>query len=155
MHMVESHRSPWSQGSRVGAKDRDKALSMAKKRKEEYLGARVPRWLKDKVMERAREVGVPVSILILYVLEEAFRDEDLGLCAQSGADVDTKVDAARAETAVNRFPAVIGWEEIRLNRTMACSGCGKRLNAGAYVTLGFATPGEEHVILCGLCKESL
>src|SRR3569833_3273128 len=155
MHMVESHRRPWSQGSRVGTTARDMALSLAMKRKEEYLGARVPRWLKDKVMERAREVGVPVSILIRNVLEEAFRDEELGQSAQSGADVDTKVDAARAETAVNRFPAVIGWEEIRLNRTMACSSCSKRLNADAYETQKKTTPKEKHDKLCGLCKESL
>src|SRR3569623_1984684 len=117
MHMVESQRRPWSQGPRVGATARDKALSLAMKRKEEYLGARVPRWLKDKVMERAREVGVPVSILLRNVLEEAFRDEELVQSAQSGADDDTKVDAARAETAVNRFPADIDCEEIRQNRT--------------------------------------
>lgn len=152
--MVESNRRSWNHGPREGSSARDKAMAMAMKRKEDYLGARVPRWLKDKVIERAKEIGVPVSILIRNVLEDTFREGGAAQVAQLGPSVDTKAGTRQQEPAL-RFPSVVGWKEIQLNRAMACGGCGQQLQAGAYVTLGFASPGEEYVILCGLCKESL
>ena len=133
---------------------RDKAVAIAMKRKEEYLGARVPRELKDRVIERAHELGIPVSILIRRVLEEAFEGE---------CGVNTGVFANRADTnqetgvkgRPNRFPAVLGWEKINLNRPVKCSGCGGGLEPGVSVTLGVGAPGEQHVILCDLCKRSI
>lgn len=147
--MTESSRRPWINGPRLGVAARDKAMTMAK---EDYLGARVPRWLKDEVIRRAKVVGVPVSILIRNVLEEAFREGRTWSVTQASVSVDSEVDAARS---ANHFPTVIGWEKIELNRPVTCKGCGERLDSGAYVTLGIADPGEEHVILCGLCKGSL
>ena len=55
---------------------RDKARATAMKRKEEYLGARVPRELRSKVIARAAELGIPVSILIRNILEQAFSTAD-------------------------------------------------------------------------------
>src|SRR3569833_4063126 len=115
MHMVESHRRPWSQGSRVGTTARDKALSLAMKRKEEYLGARVPRWLKDKVIERARDTGVPVSILIRNILEAAFREGRDGAQTRPSRGAETGAETHLIE-ARRRFSTVIGWEQIELNR---------------------------------------
>src|SRR3990172_12224513 len=57
---------------RQAGRMRERAVAQAMKRKEEYLGARVPRELKDRVLERAQELGIPASILIRQVLEEAF-----------------------------------------------------------------------------------
>lgn len=149
--MTDSNRRSWSRGSRASHVFRDQAVAQAMKRKEEYLGARVPRWLKDKVNERAKDIGVPVSILIRNILEDAFREQGV---VQAPAGADSRGQGHSAENAP-RYPTVIGWEDIKLNRPMTCSGCGKQLDAGAYITLGFAVSGEEHVILCGLCKESL
>lgn len=128
---------------------------MAVRRKEDYLGTGVPRWLKDKVMDRAKGAGVPVFILIRNILEEAFcEDSDDRPQMRSSARADIKTDACL--TGAKCFPRVIGWEPIKLNRNMACGGCGKRLSAGARVSLGLVRPGEEHVIiLCGLCEEIL
>lgn len=126
---------------------RDKARATAVKRKEEYLGARVPRELREKVIARADSLGIPVSILIRNILEEAFSGR-AGEAPESGRG-DTV-----AGGRVGRFPGVIGWEEITLNRAMDCSGCGRGLNAGSSVTLGLGAPGEDHVILCDRCKGS-
>ncbi|HKI81175.1 MAG TPA: hypothetical protein VKA04_05970, partial [Pseudodesulfovibrio sp.] len=57
--------------ARRGKTYRDKATSNAMQRKEEYLGARVPKELRDQVVQRASELGMPVSILIREILEEA------------------------------------------------------------------------------------
>lgn len=132
---------------------RNKARATAMKRKEEYLGARVPRELRVKVIARANELGIPVSILIRNILEEAFPP---GNDAISDVATGTAATASGsdARTAVTEFPNVIGWEQITLNRPMTCTACGRRIEPGVRVTLGLTSPGEEHVIICGTCKVS-
>ncbi len=125
---------------------RDKARQGAMKRKEEYLGARVPRELKEAVITQANKLGIPVSILIRNILEEAFniREDNGGKdsVAESGALTRTE----------QQFPGVIGWEDIELNRAMECSACGISIERGCTVSLGLSSPGEDHVILCRKCK---
>lgn len=120
---------------------RDKARAKAMKRKEEYLGARVPKELRAKVIARAAEQGIPVSILIRNILEQAFSTE-----GQASEGLNKTVNVSDA------FPAVIGWEQITLNRQMNCSSCAAVIQPGAVVALGLTGPGEDHVILCGKCK---
>lgn len=127
---------------------RDKAVTMAMKRKEEYLGARVPKELRDRVICRAAEMGVPVSILIRKILEDAFG-------AGGGGDV---VDEVREVADVQgpsagRFDSVLGWERIVLNRAVPCSDCGVQLAAGKNVTLGLGA--AQPVILCDRCKSAI
>ena len=124
---------------------RGKAQERALKRKEEYLGARVPRELKEKVIAHANRLGIPVSILIRNILEEAFNDIEVA---------PPRAAVAEPATAGNttRFPAIIGWEEITLNRAMQCTACKTELSAGMVVTLGLPIPGEDHVILCAKCR---
>ena len=141
--------------SRQGVEAKTKALAIAMKRKEEYLGARVPKELKKRVIARAAELGIPVSILIRNTLEEAF----------SGKGMEGEISTPRlgayihkddtGVTAENKFPTVLGWEDIRLNRPATCESCGRALETGSHVTLGIAALGEERIILCDICKESL
>jgi len=126
-----------------------KALAIAMKRKEEYLGARVPKELKERVIKRAKDLDIPVSLLIRKVLEEAFAgtrrpywDPDI-----KGTDNDALASA--------RFPSVLGWESIRLNRSATCAGCGTELRAGKQVTMGISPPEEARILLCNVCRESL
>lgn len=133
---------------------RDKALSMAMKRKEEFLGARVPKDLRDKVMDRAHGLGIPVSILIRNILEEAFRDQKSAVGMVPGQEV-----SPRTAQGTERFSAVLGWEMIRLNRQVGCSSCGRQLLPGASVTLGLVfgvvETGATHIILCDQCQGSM
>lgn len=134
---------------RKQAKDmRERARDRALERKAEYLGARVPKELRDRVIARAAQLGIPVSILIRNTLEEAFgRDRS--------AAPDAAVRGAEAERRGadgTGFPGVIGWKQIVLNRTMGCASCGRDIEAGASATLGIALAGEDHVILCARCK---
>jgi len=126
---------------------RDKARASAMKRKEEYLGARVPGELRAKVIDRANELGIPVSILIRNILEESFSVTAAGVSVGQPAARDS-----RSEQDNNDYPSVIGWEQITLNRSMTCTGCTRQIDAGARVTLGLTSPGEDHVILCSNCK---
>ncbi len=126
----------------AGNARREKAVSMAMKRKEEYLGARVPKELRDRVIQRAKEMGIPVSILIRNTLEEAFKE------IPSDRSVATAVSTA--ELSSDTFSSVLGWEKLLLNKNVACSGCGIQLlqSTEAYLGLGASEP----VVICNACK---
>jgi hypothetical protein len=141
--------------SRQGAGMRAKALTTAMNRKEEYLGARVPKELKDKVIKHAAGLGIPVSILIRNVLEGAFSETNSDMDSISVNYHSEVPQARRGNIAVNKYPKVLGWERIRLNRRTACDGCGNNVDSGVYATLGLSLQGDDHVILCDICSESL
>lgn len=131
---------------------RDKAVSIAMQRKEEFLGARVPKDLRDKVIQKASDLGIPVSILIRNILEEAFNNSQ----EQGLVRVATRQAGSESWQGIKQpaecFSSVLGWEDIRLNKAMDCFSCGKPLLPGASVTLGLAQPGTAHIILCDQCK---
>lgn len=127
---------------------RERARATALKRKEEYLGARVPKALRAKVIAQAEAQGLPVSILIRNILEQAFAND--GLAAVNIEQAKTIPDG---NTPGVDFPQVIGWEQITLNRALRCTACDRVIQAGSKVTLGLSGPGEEHVILCRKCKQ--
>lgn len=127
---------------------RDKAVSMAMKRKEEYLGARVPKELRDRVIQRAKDMGIPVSILMRNILEEAFKEE-------GNSQVGGEISAAGLviSPVVGKFDAVLGWDRIVLNKSVPCTNCGVQLFAGKDVTLGLGA--AQPVILCDMCKNGI
>ena len=49
---------------------RQQAMATAAKRKQEYLGARVPKQLREKIISKAESLGIPVSILIRNILTD-------------------------------------------------------------------------------------
>ncbi len=132
----------------IGKMRRDKAISMAMKRKEEYLGARVPKELRDRVVERAKRLGIPVSILIRNILEEAFKEDavDSGMLSSSAGSNDKNVN-------LQNFSSVIGWESIQLNKTVECSGCGVILQKGTKADIGLGS--LQPVVVCCSCKDGI
>ena len=149
------HMSTKYARSRQGESMRAKALTVAMKRKEEYLGARVPKELKDKVIKRAAGLGIPVSILIRKVLEGAFCEGDSEMISMQLNNHAEIPQGRLGKIAANKYPTVLGWERIRLNRRTACDACGKDIESGVYATLGLSVQGDEHVILCDICSETL
>lgn len=127
---------------REGKARRDKAVSMAMKRKEEYLGARVPKELRDHVIRRAKEMGIPVSILIRNILEESFKDS-----------VQMSAPGAENQSNKDKFSTVLGWEKIELNKDVLCYGCNSNLSLGKKVYLGLGA--AEPVVLCNTCKDKI
>ena len=149
------HMSTKAARSRQGARMRAKALNTAMNRKEEYLGARVPKELKDKVIQRAAGLGIPVSILIRKVLEGAFSSEDSDVRWVEASQHAKPVAAKAEKNMAIQYPNVLGWERIRLNRQKACEACGKKVEPGMHATLGLSLQGDEHIVLCDICSESL
>lgn len=131
----------------------NKAKARAMRRKEEYLGARVPKELRAKVIALADKLEIPVSILIRNILEEAFTSKNIDVTAKPDSrDRERSIDSSNIQE-IDEYPSVIGWEVMTLNKSMLCTGCGTELSAGAVVSLGVAGPGENHVILCSKCKQ--
>jgi len=128
---------------------RDKAMAMAMKRKEEYLGARVPRELKDRVIARADELGISVSLLIRKVLEEVFLGEGEAPARAAVTPV------AVTESAAKTFPKVLGWKLLELNQRQPCARCGQDMSAGSEAVMGVTAADDEWVIICKSCKQQL
>ena len=126
----------------------DQGRAVAMKRKEEYLGARVPKDLRKKVIAKADTLGIPVSILIRNILEEAFKDQP---GRESGSGRATAASTATKRTV--KFPDVIAWEEITLNRDIPCSECSRVLMAGSIAAWGLGLPRGNQVVLCEKCRE--
>jgi hypothetical protein len=127
---------------------RDQGRAAAMKRKEEYLGARVPKDLREKVIAKADTLGIPVSILIRNILEEAFKGQ---ATHENGSAGQASTSAGTKRTV--KFPDVIAWEAITLNKDIACSECSRVLAAGSVAAWGLGLPRENQVVLCEKCRE--
>lgn len=128
-----------------------KARERGQRRKEEFLGARVPKELRDKVIKRAESESIPVSILIRKILEQAFSEEPA--IQFVAPDVSMATSGVRLNSS--RFPNVLGWETISLHQRVQCGQCGKSLSAGHEAVVGFSTTGGAPVTLCQECHVSV
>lgn len=132
---------------------RERAMESARKRKEEFLGARVPKALRDKVIARAEAQGIPVSILIRQILEQAFQAEAAPAgVVQAASSPPASPVLSETDQGHQRFSDVLGWEQIRLNRSASCSACGLALQPGNTATVGLSATGGAPVVLCTNCK---
>lgn len=127
---------------------RDRAFAVAMRRKEDYLGARVPKELKDRVIQRARELDLPVSLLIRKVLEDAF-----GADAAPAEDMPAAAESPDGLASRNdRYHGVLVWEGVELNRAHNCDRCGVPMNQHESASMGFLAGSEGVVIVCNGCK---
>ncbi len=135
-----------------GMEMREKAMSIAMKRKEEYLGARVPKALKERVIIKADEMGIPVSLLIRRVLEEAFSEgADKSSIVSTAATSMPIVDTQKQE----KFSDIIGWKNMEVNQDRSCERCREPLPKGTVAELGFNSSDTGYVIVCHQCKTQL
>lgn len=126
------------------ATQRDKAIKIAMKRKEEFLGARVPKELRNRVIERANELGIPVSILIRNILEDAFSGDKAPQSSQTGSSAENK-----------KYTELLGWEQITLNKSIVCHHCGSDMNQGDNAHFGIGDPKGRQIVICEQCSKAL
>jgi len=155
---------------------RDKAMAIAMKRKEEYLGARVPKALKERVINKADEMGIPVSLLMRRLLEQSFPEAELDVDSSIGTsrvsgtardDFDSAMKMNNGLTASaategkslaqenDRFAGIIGWKSIEVNQDRSCERCKEPLPRGMEASLGFTSSDTGFVIVCQQCKTQL
>ena len=132
---------------------RQKAMALAMKRKEEYLGARVPKSLKDRVIKKAEELQIPVSLLIRRLLEATFGEDSASdTTLQSivpAEDMQKKVEK------VDRYADILGWKTIEVNQDRSCERCREPLPKGSNAALGFTPSNSGYVIVCNQCKSQI
>ena len=136
-----------------GSEMRDKAMAMAMKRKEEYLGARVPKALKERVISKADEMGIPVSLLMRRLLEQTFPENDT-----NSVDLSNSAQSVEANTdqhSSDRYAGIIGWKKIEVSQDRSCERCKEPLPKGIEASLGFTSSDAGYVILCQQCKLQL
>ncbi len=133
---------------------RVKAQAEARRRKEEFIGARVPLDLREKIFRRAEAEGIPASLLIRRILEEAFRAEAEAAPSRAQNPMPDQVSLAQPKTGA-RFPDVLGWESITLHKPTTCASCAVALPAGSAAALGFSASGGAPVVLCGRCRAAV
>lgn len=132
-----------------------RARNVALKRKEEYLGARVPKGLKDRVLNQAKEQGIPVSLLIRRVLEEVFIEKN-GVLSKDESDGSRVLDKNVEDQELSSpFQEVIGWKSIELNRNSTCRQCKHPMQSGKEAHIAITPSPDQLLIVCGSCKKSL
>lgn len=136
-----------------GKQMRDKAMAIAMKRKEEYLGARVPKSLKERVIKSAEEMQIPVSLLIRKVLEEAFSEDSTKLSTLLNNQTKPQVENTVEKT--QKYADIVGWKSIEVNSDRSCERCREPLPRGSEAALGFTASDSSYVIVCHQCKSQI
>lgn len=160
-------KSPRDEAVQRRSNMREKAMAIAMKRKEEYLGARVPKALKERVIKKADDMGIPVSLLIRRLLEQTFPEHGTSSAGNTDSvDVGNKsvggnqavfVESYMPVTPVeqskaDKYTGIIGWKLIEVNQDRSCERCKEPLPRGAEALLGFTSTDAGYVILCPQCK---
>ena len=139
-------------GQEQATKMREKAMNFATKRKEEFIGARVPKALKEKIINRANELDIPVSLLMRRVLEEVFLDGEGG--RQSGLINSLRAEADNTSNKLKdkRFEQMLGWNQLLLNRDVVCEICDSKMVAGIQAFVGVSLSQDAPLVICASCK---
>jgi len=134
---------------------RVKALTIRARRKQEYLGARVLKELKKKVIKHAAELKIPVSHLILRMAEGEFGGSAFGGESPGPITAAAMARGGNGTISVHKYPKVLGWGRVRQNRGTTCKGRDINIEPGVCATLVLPMQGEKSIILCDVCSESL
>ena len=127
---------------------RQQAQDRAKKRKEEYLGARVSKALRERVLQHAETMNIPASLLIRQILEQAFP-------ASGGGEAVTVATDSSPSTKEMIADAVIAWEDVTLGKTVACHICQHPMQKGDKAKLGLSLDQRKRPILCLSCQDNI
>jgi hypothetical protein len=154
---------------------------MSDERKDRLIQTRVPERLEVTLKEEARRRRTTVSQMIRAVLEDAFELVD-GVVANVDQIVSDSVELAQQVTrdgrraaerirgersgaaqcgeplpdAEQRLARVDAWNEVVLNRPVACTKCGVELPQGQRAYAGLASePGAPPAWLCRRAVEAL
>lgn len=142
--------------------------------KDRLIQTRVARDLEARLKQEARRRSLTVSHLIRSVLEDAFQLVD-GVVAEVDEIVGDSVDLARSvrrnaqrlvspdrssgsppSSSGSDLSHVYAWNELVLQRSVVCSGCGAEVPRGARGFVGLSDqPRAPRVWHCQSCVEAL
>lgn len=133
-----------------------------KQRKPRVLQARIPEHLDEELRGRAEQLGLSVSTVVRNVLLNTFNlvEDVVSDSARIARAVQGRTPATQAPTADGAAPvpvepeAIIGWQEVTLNRNGVCEHCNTILARGGRAAIGVPV-GPRPAILCLACLDGL
>ena len=135
-------------------KRRQEVMNFAMKRKQEFIGARVPKALKSQIIKCAEELDIPVSLLLRRVLEEVFLDGEARRQPELLNSLRREAENPSNKQLDQRFEQVLGWNRLELNRTVICDSCGQEMAVGQLAYAGVGSQLQSPLMICAVCKGS-
>lgn len=121
--------------------------------KDRVLQARIPEQLDVELRDRAEQLGLSVSTIVRNVLLNTF-DLVEGVVIDSSHIARALAGRDTASPAPDSEDAVIGWQELILNRNGVCETCNVILPVGERAAIGVPT-GPRASLLCMECLAAL
>lgn len=133
-----------------------------KQRKPKVLQARIPEHLDEELRGRAEQLGLSVSTVVRNVLlntfnlvEDVVSDSARIARAVHGRTAVTQPPATKGAAPETAEPAaILGWQEVTLNRNGVCEHCNAILTRGSRAAIGVPT-GPRPALLCQSCLGKL
>lgn len=178
-HEADAHRDPSRGGRSRSRRPRQRKERVLHTRISEQLAEdirdmaeelRIPvSNLVRNVLEEAfavvEQVSDNVGDLVEEVIEEAERARERLMrrsahrrrhrWAEPPVDSAEPQEERAEEEGPSRFPDVVGWQPLVLNRRRSCDGCGEALGAGEQAWVGVGEAGLLPHTLCADCLDAL
>lgn len=117
------------------------------------MQARIPEQLDEELRTRAEQLGLSVSTIVRNVLLHTFNLVE-GVVTDSSQIARALTSKDPAPSSRDTEPAVIGWQEVILNRNGVCEQCNAILPVGQPAAMGVPT-GSRATLLCPKCLSAM
>lgn len=132
-----------------------------RQRKDRVLQARIPSRLDEELRERAEQLGLSVSTVVRNVLLHTFdlvegvvTDSAQIARALQGKQLPSPSAPAEEGHSPDQGAAVIGWQEVILNKNGLCEHCNAILPKGSQAAMGLPAH-HRSPLLCPACLANL
>ena len=128
-----------------------------KTRKDKVLQARIPEQLDEELRDRAEDLGLSVSTIVRNVLLHTFNlvEGVVSDSAQIARVIQGRPSAPAPESiAGHDSSAILGWQEVKLNRNGVCDQCNTILSRGESAAIGLPAQ-VRPILLCNKCLAKL
>ena len=116
-------------------------------RKDHVLQTRISKSMYQDLVSQARRLRVPVSNLVRNILEDSTRMVEN--IVDSGLQI---AEVLSGQIDEQDLSAVLGWQPMIANRSLACAGCGHSIEKSEEAFMSVGAPGGRTLVICGECK---
>ena len=136
----------------------EKSKRTRKTKKDRVLQARIPEQLDEELRDRAQDLGLSVSTIVRNVLLHTFNlvEGVVSDSSQIARVLQGRSPSSTSPATPNEAgeSAVIGWQEMMLNRNGVCEQCNAILAKGEHAAVGLPIQSRP-ILLCTRCLADL